>query len=75
MSARVVDERIQRITQRRTICGPLDHDRYGIGHDEHKKRGNADLNYFAYTAHSRQHPHSENILGQFFVAIISLRQP
>ena len=70
-----MDERIQRTTQCRAIGGPLDRDRDGIGHDEHKKHGHADFNHFAYTAHSRQHPHSENILGQFFVAIISLRQP
>jgi len=75
VKARVVDERIQRITQRRKICGPLDRDRDVIGHHEHKKHGHADLNYFAYRAHSRQYSHSENLLGQFFGAIVSLRQP
>jgi hypothetical protein len=36
-----VDERVDHVTRRRSICGHFDGDRDGIDRDEHQKHGDA----------------------------------
>ena len=70
-----MEERIDHVTRRCSICDLLDRDRDGIGHDEHEKHGDAEIKRLAYAAHSRRLSHRENLLGQFLFAIVSFRQP
>ena len=41
--AGAVDERVEHVSRRRSIHVLLDSDRDGTGHDEHEKRGDAEI--------------------------------
>ena len=49
--ADVVDERVNHVTRRHSICSYLDNDRDGIGHDKHEKHADAEIERLAYPAH------------------------
>jgi hypothetical protein len=75
MSAHVVEERIDHVPRRCSICDLLDRNCDRKGHDEHDKHGDAEIKRLAYAANSRRLSHRENLLGQFLIAIVSFRQP
>jgi len=64
MRADVVDERVHHVTRGRSICGRLDCDRDGIGHDEDEKHADAEIKRLAYLAHQRRLSHKRNLQGQ-----------
>jgi hypothetical protein len=46
-----VDERVEHVSRRRSIHVLLDSDRDGTGHDEHEKRGDAEIKRLPWSPH------------------------